>query len=482
MIIELSVALYGLFLVFTVVRILLDTHSTAKTFAYILMIILLPLVGLFIYYSFGINYRHKRTTQRVAAELERMADAYKGIVPDDTEAIVGSHKEHLEKYRELIHFIHRLGGERISNNRHELLINGERTYPEILRTLETAEHFIHMEYYAWENDVRGNQVKEVLLRKLKAGVQVRILYDAYASRKIKNNIVKELRAGGAEVHPVIDIKLTALANRLNHRDHRKVVVVDGHTGFVGGLNLSDRYDNSIDTGLWWRDTHVKITGGTVHEIQRHFLINWNVAQPKQLPITPDLFPAVAGGDTGEGAEFSQIVPGGPVYPLSNIMLTYFKIITQAKNKLYITNPYFIPNESILDALKQAALSGVDVRLMVPARSDSAIVGATSKFYYAEMLRTGVRIFQYTKGFVHAKTIVADTNLSVVGTANMDIRSFDLNFEIMSVIYGKRFAQQLESAFLEDLESCTEITYDDWKSVGTMDRLAYASARMASSFL
>jgi len=281
---------------------------------------------------------------------------------------------------------------------------------------------------------------------------------------------------------VIKVKLVALANRINHRDHRKLIIMDGHTGFVGGLNVSDRYDNSIDTGLYWRDTHVKITGPLVLNMQRHFIVNWNACQPNKLSVTKDLFPVVIEKEQAGKMELAQIVAGGPIYPMSNIMLTYFRIFTLAKEKLYITNPYFIPSDSILDALKQAAISGVDVRLMMPAKSDSAIVGAASKFYYTELLQAGVKIFMYKKGFVHAKTVVADEKFSVVGTANMDIRSFDLNFEIMSVIYGKNLAVQLEKAFLNDLTECDELNYEEWLKQGIFKKLTYAIARLISSFL
>ena len=181
-------------------------------------------------------------------------------------------------------------------------------------------------------------------------------------------------------------------------------------------------------------------------------------------------------------EFSQIVAGGPIYPLSNIMLTYFKIFTAAKKTLYITNPYFIPDKTIVDGLKLAALSGVDVRIMMPKKSDSAVVGAASKFYYSELLAAGVKLYLYKKGFVHAKTLVADANLSVVGTANMDIRSFELNFEIMAVIYGANQAQQLEKAFMDDLKLCTEIHHDEWLQQGWYKKLIYSVCRLVSAFL
>ena len=473
--------IYLIALISTIVKILLETHSSAKTLAYIIVVIMFPVLGMVLYYAVGINYRHRKMKNKGVATAREFIAHFRAHLIDDTEALIRVHDNTIRQYAELIRFIHRLGSENLSKNGFKLLVNGEEKFPDVLDNLEKARRFIHMEYYAWENDIRGNQIKDVLLRKVKEGVSVRVLYDAYASRKIRKNIVKELREGGVEIHPVIRVRLKYLANRINHRDHRKIIIIDGKIGYTGGINVSDRYDNSIDTGLYWRDTHVRIMGPAVLSLQRYFLINWNAAQNKVQHFDQDLFPE----SDIQGLplpELAQVIGGGPIYPLSNIMLTYFRIFSLARTKLYITNPYFIPSDSILDALKQAAISGVDVRLILPEKSDSAIVGAASRFYFMELLQAGVRIFLYKKGFVHAKTVVADTCLSVIGTANMDIRSFDLNFEIMSIIYGENFGRQLEDVFIADLKDCREVTYDDWLNTGRGKLLLYASARLVSSFL
>lgn len=476
------IALYILLLFFTLSRILLDTKSTPKTLAYLLLIINVPLVGILIYFFFGINYRHRRSKMRSTQVQHDVDVMYFKEVKNETESLLALHKNEIAHFESLIHFISGVGREHLSQNIFKLLVNGEEKFPEVLKTLDTALSFIHMEYYDWENDTRGNQIKEILLKKAASGVKVRVLYDDYASRKIKRNVVKELKNGGVEIYPKIKVKLRQFANRVNHRDHRKIIIVDGRVGFVGGINISDRYDNSINTGLYWRDTHVKITGPLAGSLQRHFIVSWNSSSPNELMVRKELFPDVT-LDSLEGTQgLAQIVAGGPIYPQSNIMLTYFRIFSLAKEKLYVTNPYFIPNESIMSALEQAAISGVDVRLMVPDKSDSAIVGAASRFYFSELLSSGVRIFLYKKGFVHAKTVVADTRLSVVGTANMDIRSFDLNFEIMSVIYGSDLAAELENIYLNDLKDCQEITIEAWNKIGIVKRLIYAIARLISSLL
>lgn len=472
---------YFVVLIYTLIRILLDTKSTSKTLAYLLIVIALPLVGFLFYFSFGINYRKKHSHQKIKETYRNLSLKIKDVIPDETEKLIASHQETLGHFTPMVHFNKGLGNENLSANNFQLLTNGEEKFPEILRVLGTAQHHIHMEYYAWENDVRGNQIKDVLLKKASEGVTVRVLYDAYASRKIKHNIVKALATGGVEIHPVIKVKLAGLANKINHRDHRKVLIVDGKTGFVGGINLSDRYDNSIDTGLFWRDTHVKITGPGVMNLQRHFNVNWDAFQPNPIEITSEIYPNFQ-VEKSEHTQLSQIMAGGPVYPMANVMLTYSKIFSLATKKLYITNPYFIPNDTILDTLKQSAISDVDVRLILPKKSDSAIVGAAAKFYFTELLEAGVKIFLYKKGFVHAKTMTADGMVSIVGTANMDIRSFDLNFEIMSIIYGKEFAAQMEARYLSDLKECDELNYEDWQKQSVLKKLTYAAARLVSSFL
>lgn len=473
---------YVVVTLYTVVRILLDTDATPKALGYLLLVLAFPVVGIVIYFSFGMNFRHLSSRYKAAGAQAALDKCMRIHGYPSAESLARRGPPEVEQFNGLIEFLKGLDDEPLHEGAFTLLTNGEAKFPEVLRTLETARKFIHMEYYAWENDVRGNQIKDVLLRKAKEGIKIRIIYDAYASRKISGNIAKELRAAGISVVARIKLKLTFLANRFNHRDHRKIIIVDGITGFVGGINVSDRYDNSIDTGLYWRDTHLKIEGSLVNSLQRHFVVSWNSSQGEKLSYTEELFPgSVASPSSGVRAA-GQVVAGGPIYPTSNIMLTYLKVFTSANRKLYITNPYFVPNDTILDSLTQAAISGVDVRLLLPYESDSAIVGAASKFYFPALVRAGVKIHLYKKGFVHAKTVVADSSLSVIGTANMDIRSFDLNFEIMALIYSKPFAEQFEKVFLDDLKECVEVTREMVDKASLSRRLFYSVARLISAFL
>ena len=220
-------------------------------------------MGIAFYFALGVNYRHQKSTAEGARNQGSVDRDFQREIKDRTSELMNVGGEEIGHFDAMVDFLKEIGGEHLSQNNFRLLINGEEKFPVVLESLENAKHFIHMEYYAWENDNRGNQIKEVLLRKIGQGVKVRVLYDDYASRGIRKNIVKELKEAGVEVWPKIKVKLRQFANRMNHRDHRKIIIVDGLTGFVGGINVSDRYDNSIDTGLYWRDTHVRITGPLV---------------------------------------------------------------------------------------------------------------------------------------------------------------------------------------------------------------------------
>ncbi len=477
------VALYGLLLIFTVFRILLDTDSTPKTLAYLLLVIVVPLLGVIIYFSVGINYRHRSSQSRGRLMQRDLDHVYFHYCKDPLPRVMEEFGDQIAQFKELVHFLGQIGGEYLYSGNAMLLTNGEEKFPEVLRTLSMAKNHIHMEYYAWENDVIGRSIKDALVAKAREGVDVRILYDDYASRGIRKNLVKEMRQAGIKVFPQIEVKFHRFANRINHRDHRKVIVVDGKYGFVGGINLSARYDNSVDTGLYWRDTHVKLQGLITHGLQRHFIISWNACpETDQIDYGPDYFPTDV-PEFKEGIPVAgQLVAGGPIYSNATIMLSYLRIFTLARKTLYIANPYFIPSESILNALKQAAFSGVDVRLLLPAKSDSALVGAASRFYFKTLIEAGVRIFLYKKGFIHAKTLIADDRLSVVGTANMDIRSFDLNFEVMSVLYSANFAEQMKRVYLNDLEDSVEVTHQEMEHLSTGKLLLYSLARLVSSFL
>lgn len=367
-----------------------------------------------------------------------------------------------------------------SHNEVKLLLNGENKFPEVIEALKNAQHHIHIEYYIFEDDNIGNQIKELLIQKVAEGVKVRFIYDDFGSRSIRKTTVRELIAGGVEAYPFYKILFIALSNRTNYRDHRKIIVIDGCTGFVGGINVSDRYINGIDKKqLFWRDTHVRINGPGVYYLQYLFICDWNFCAETKLPILPEYF-CTTKSDNGKA--MVQIAASGPDSDNPTIMFSLLETIGMAQEELLITSPYFIPGESIMNALNVASLSGVKVKILVPDKSDSFIVNAAARSFYSEVLDSGAEIYLYKKGFVHAKTMVADGQLAIIGTANMDHRSFELNFEVNSMIYDTELAQQLRAAFYEDIKDARQINPKTWAKRPLFRQLPEKLLRLLSPLL
>jgi len=467
---------YLLLVVFVCFRILYDIRSSGKTFAYLLVTLLLPGIGMIIYFAVGANYRkNKLYSKKIVTDSQLLAEIRQKIIHESEktwesgEAEVKSHKE---LARMLLHDNSPLTG----NNEVKLLLNGEEKFPEVIKALEAAQHHIHMEYYIFENDNIGNQIKNILMKKAAAGVKVRFIYDDFGSRGIRNDFVQELRDGGVEAFPFYKIWFVALSNRTNYRDHRKIIVIDGCTGFVGGINVSDRYINP--TKPYWRDTHVMIKGPGVYYLQYLFICDWNFCSESKLAVIPEYFCS----EKTKGKAIVQIAASGPDSDNPIIMFSLMQTISLAREELLITSPYFIPGETILNAICAAAMSGVKIKLLVPFKSDSALVNAAAWSYYNEILEAGVEIYLYKKGFVHAKTVVSDGQLAIIGTANMDHRSFELNFEVNSMIYDTKLAQQLKQAFLNDLKYSVQINPKTWAARSLFKQLPEKLCRLFSPLL
>jgi len=418
-----------------------------------------PVGGIIIYLSVGLNYRKSKLYRRkididlkVFLEIEEKRLIY-------SQEVLARNKAKLGEFYPLVHLLSKKSV-LSDNNQVQLLTNGEEKFPEILKSLQAAKHHIHIEYYIYENDTIGKQLAETLIAKAKEGVKVRFIYDDFGSKGIRSNIAKQLREAGIEAVPFYKINFVRLANRLNYRNHRKIIVIDGMVGYIGGINVSDRYINSTKSKLFWRDTHLKIVGSAVLNLQFTFLTDWNFCAKENIRFSNDYFP-VNNMTIEYGNQFVQIVASGPNSDYPRIMYSLIQTILLAKKELLITTPYFIPTSSFLNAIKIAALSGVDVKLLIPGVSDSIIVNTTSQSFYQELLEAGVKIYKYNKGFIHAKTLVCDGVVSSIGSANLDIRSFDLNFEVNAVIYDTKIASQLVHQFAVDLESSEEITLERW---------------------
>ena len=424
---------YSVILLLICLRIIFETHSATKTIAYLLFCIFVPVIGILFYMTLGINYWRKKLylnktscDEKMLEELRKKVLHY-GQASENPEEILRDDNSELASM-----LVKDLSSPLTRNNSIKLLLNGEEKFPELLQALEKAKHHIHMEYYIYECDEVGSAIIELLIKKAKEGVLIRFIYDDFGSPSIKKKTEKRMRDVGIEVHPFHKIHFYLLANRINYRNHRKIVVIDGWTGFLGGINVSDKYINKKKGQLYWRDSHIRIDGPGVYFLQYLFLADWNFCCPKSLKPDKEYFAQnkVVNDDT-----FVQVVGSGPDSKQPTILYSILQAIYLAKEEILITTPYLIPGDNIIDALRIAASSGLTVKLLVPGKSDSRIVNAASKDNYNDLLQSGVEIYLYQKGFIHAKTLVADGKLSIIGTANMDYRSFGLNFEVNAINNG-----------------------------------------------
>ncbi len=475
--------LYLLLMIMVCIRIILDTRSVSKTLAYLLFVFFVPVVGIIFYFSFGINYRKRKMytrklhiDEKVKRELEKTLHEYNETIPE---------LEHnsIQKNWKLINLVaHRKAGNTsvLPNHSIEILHNGEELFPKLLEELRKAKHHIHMEYYIYENDNIGNQIKDILIEKVRQGVEVRFIYDDFGSKSIRKNIVRELQAAGVQAHPFHKIYFLLLANRLNYRNHRKIVVIDGKTSFVGGINVSDKYINPSPTGLYWRDVHLMIKGYSSLSLQRLFLADWNFCSEENVLLDKKYFPVSI--EPYQNPVYAQIVSSGPDSDLPNILYAIVQAVNSAQKEVLLTTPYYVPDTALQEALVIASLSGVDIKILVPKKGDYTAVSLVTQSFFDTLLRAGVKVYLYEKGFIHSKTIVVDGLMASVGTANLDMRSFDLNFEVSALVYDEKIAQELRASFYKDLEASIQLDPDRWRKRSNLKRFIERFVRLTSPFM
>ncbi|MEZ4793005.1 MAG: cardiolipin synthase [Gelidibacter sp.] len=363
------------------------------------------------------------------------------------------------------------------NNELEFIKNGEHKFKLLLEDLKNAEDHIHLEYYILRDDKIGTQIIDVLCDKALKGISVKLSIDDVGSsitRKSKNRLTR----CGVEWFSFMPVLFPRFTGRMNYRDHRKIAIIDGKIGYIGGINISDTYINYDDSESYWRDTHLRIVGEAVKSLQIHFLMNWEFVSSSQVDIQKSYFPA----EECQSKIAMQIAASGPDTDWASIMEVIFTAIVTSEKYVYITTPYFIPNDQIITALQVASKSGVEVRLLIPKESDSWTAKHATNSYLECLMEANVKIYRYCKGFIHAKTIVVDDMFSTVGTSNMDNRSFNINFEINAIVYNEEKSLELKSHFLEDLKDSEEIDYERWMNRSKLQKLQESYCRLWAPLL
>lgn len=459
--------------VFTV---LLKKINPTKTLSYIIVLLVFPFFGLLVYYLFGQEYRKSKIFSRKNVLNQSVVKRIQRKLELNTREI-DEVEELLDEKSKLLPLLFNNEKSRLTiNNEVKLVKNGDAKFKLLLEDLKKAKHHIHLEYFIIRDDIIGTEVLNLLCDKAKSGVEVRVIIDDVGS-SITSKMKHKLRESGVEMHSFMPVLFSRFTGQMNYRDHRKIVVIDGEIGYVGGINISDNYVNAHNK-RYWRDTHVRIVGEAVKSLQILFFTTWDFVTEDVLKVSEVYFPE----HICTSKIPLQIAASGPDTDWSNIMEAIFVAITTAEDYIYITTPYFIPNDEIVTALQLAARSNIKVKLIVPQTSDSWIAQYATNSYIELLLEAGVEVYHYTKGFVHAKTMVVDGVFSTVGTANMDYRSFNINFEVNALIYSREFSNQMIDLFNEDLKDSEKLEFKSWLNRSKRTKIIEAVARLMAPLL
>ncbi|MBS0342533.1 MAG: cardiolipin synthase [Proteobacteria bacterium] len=455
------------------VWIVMQKRSPVSTLSWILSLALIPILGFFIYYFLGPQRLVKQRLKRLRSKANAHAQADVALLREARDKAPPS-------LRQLVALGTAACGLPVSSATGvELLSGGARTYDAIFQAIREARHHVHLEYYIYEPDKIGTQLRDLLIERAREGVAVRLLIDALGSKRVGRKFMAPMREAGIEVALFHDTKVgRRLRPVTNYRTHRKIVVCDGRVGFTGGVNITDEEDKRTRPDAY-HDVHVRLEGSVVRWLQTTFLEDWTYATgdvPRDIDADlPQLLPRVEAGDIPV-----QIITSGPDSQLEAIHRMHVAAINASTQRAWLTTPYFVPGEPAMMALTSAALRGVDVRLLVPRRSDSLIVSAAARSYFEELMAAGVKVWEYKERMLHSKTLVVDDNCAMIGTANFDNRSFRLNFEVCAVVYGPELAKPLAAQFETDLHSSSGVR--GLRKQPFLRRLGDAFARLFSPLL
>ena len=469
--------LYYVAIFFVVIGILLENRNPLKTHSYLLLLLLLPILGIIIYLFFGQNIRKRKIFAKKLLINQAFGEQYFQDRVNEVE-INEVLPPSLNQYERVVRFLRKDLSPLTKNNEVTILKNGEEKFPEVFKAIEQARHHIHLEYYIYEEDDIGHQMADLLIKKAKQGVSVRLIVDGVGSLSLSKSFFNKLKSGGVQLVEFMPVLFPSFTSKINYRNHRKIIVVDGMVGFTGGINISDRYINNGKHSTFWRDTHVKIEGEAVKTLQFLFILNWQFVTQEEILPESNFFPEF----TPKGSHWVQINASGPHWELASIMDSFFLAINSANQKVRIATPYFIPTESILDAITTAAQSDIKVELIIPKDSDSWIVKSASRSYVRQLLDAGVNVYFYDKGFMHAKVIIIDDNFASVGSANMDYRSFDLNHEVNAYFYDKAIVAELIQEFEIDKTDSDLVELERWQGRKLWPKLKESVCRLLAPLL
>ena len=441
-----GISLIWILIAIAIIHVMMDNRQPVKTMAWVLVIFFMPVIGIVFYLFFGVNHRKERLiSQRSLDQLTKRSMLN----------FVGQHDFRVpERYKQLIDlFVNQNLSLPFKDNSVDIMTDGYAFFPELLKDIASARNHIHITMYIFEDDALGRLVADALIEKARSGVEVRVIYDDVGCWNVNHHFMEYMREGGVEMVPFLPVRFPSFTSKVNYRNHRKIVVIDGLVGYVGGMNIALRYVKGVERKkeetLPWRDTMLRLTGGVVYALQRAFLVDWYFVD-RTLISGRQYYPE----ETVRHVEnncVAQIVTSGPMELYPEIMQGYVRTILAARRYVYLETPYFLPNDPVLFALKTAAVGGIDVRIVCPLRSDAHFTDWASRSFLRELLEAGGKVYLYQTGFLHSKLMVCDDSLCTCGSSNVDFRSFENNFESNVFIYDEGTALRLKKVILDDQE-------------------------------
>lgn len=470
----------NLVLAFIIIFLERNRRSASSTWAWLFVLFVLPLIGFILSLFFGRTVSKRKMEKNNGKEL----DTFKSVIKDQVKQFDAHNyqtdNQQVTKHRDLIRMLLNKQDAFLTEDNHiDLFTDGNKLYEKVIEDIYNAKNYIHLEYYTFELDGLGHRILDALETKLKEGLEVKILYDDVGSKKVRMSKFHHFESLGGEVEAFFASKFPLINFRMNNRNHRKIIVIDGQVGYIGGFNIGDDYLGLGKLG-YWRDTHIRVEGDVIDALQIRFILDWNSqAHRPQFEYDDKYFPKKR---QHKGKSAIQIASSGPAFDLHQIEYGYTKMIMSAKKSIYMQSPYFIPDQSYINALKMAANAGVDVHLMIPCKPDHPFVYWATFSYAAELLNSGVKIYTYQNGFIHSKVMMIDDEICSVGSANMDYRSFALNFEVNAFIYDEEIAKEIRVAYEDDIKKSKLLTLEKYNNRSLSIKVKEDIAKLVSPIL
>ena len=434
--------IYAVIVIGTIITVVMDNRQPVKTLLWIFVLLFMPVIGIILYFFFGMNTRKEKMISQRSIDRLTKRSMMEYIEQKDLH-VADSHKVLVRLFSE------QNWAFPYKDNEVDIFTDGYAFFPELLAEIAKAKDHIHIDTYIFEDDPLGRLVADALIAKAKEGVEVRVIYDDVGCWKVKNSFFERMREAGIDVHAFMPVRFPMFTRKVNYRNHRKICIIDGLVGFIGGMNIAMRYVKGTAKQPW-RDTHLRIRGASVYGLQRAFLIDWYFVD-RTLITKHKYYPPYDANISNNCV--AQVVTSSPISEWPDIMQGYVRILLEAKRYVYIETPYFLPTEPVLFAMRTAALAGVDVRLMIPFQSDAKITEWATRSYFVETIKAGVKIYLYKAAFNHSKLLISDDSLSTCGSTNVDFRSFENNFESNIFFYHQGIALRLKKVFLDDQSHC-----------------------------